>query len=689
MFFRSFARRQDRTRVTSADRLRRAVAETLEPRRLFTAITIDNPSFENPTLADGQTSATAAGWSITASAAGGVINPTSQDLPGGAPNGQNTFLERTDGWGDASANATQVLDATYRANTVYTLSVAAAVSGNTYDYGAALFAGDQALASSSTIGGDGRITLTFTSPGTSPRFGQPLKITLDSIMVFEDGPQSVFFDDVTLDATLTAPAVPTAPINLKAQGASPNHVRLTWAHSAGDETGFEVQRKQPDNSWLTVHTTGADATTWTESALSPGTMYTYRIRAVATNAAGTSQSLWASESIAPTFAAPPEIDNFEPADITNWVPFASDGSSSMVSLHDLPYAGAGAMRVDYTIGDATNTEWGGAGLTYGWAVSQDWTGYGSIDFAVEGTGSGRTLYLEVFDNMNPTTHTWEKFVYSFVDDLAGWQTKSVPFSSFVRKGVQDAGAPNDGFGRNEVWGLALLSWSNAEEYGEGSFGLDEIFLTDDAPTTPTVSIEATDPTATEAGLDPGEFTVTRTGDFSSALIVPYTLGGMATNGIDYQTLSESVTIPAGTASAPISVTPIQDTANEGNETVIATLTAPSGYALGTPSEATATIADDDGGTANFTLTAEATAPDKIALAWPALAGVTEYRVEASYDGADFGEFPVAVYSAGYNGQADPPTTTTFERLHAGMQLYVRVSAYNGTALLATSNVANA
>ncbi|MGC4016593.1 MAG: Calx-beta domain-containing protein [Luteolibacter sp.] len=54
----------------------------------------------------------------------------------------------------------------------------------------------------------------------------------------------------------------------------------------------------------------------------------------------------------------------------------------------------------------------------------------------------------------------------------------------------------------------------------------------------------------------------------------YTLSGMATNGTDYQTLSGTVTIPAGQTSATITVTPIDDYLQEtGGETVILTLTA--------------------------------------------------------------------------------------------------------------------
>ncbi len=108
--------------------------------------------------------------------------------------------------------------------------------------------------------------------------------------------------------------------------------------------------------------------------------------------------------------------------------------------------------------------------------------------------------------------------------------------------------------------------------------------------TPTVAISATDPTASEIGPDTGTFAVTRTGATTSALTVNYLIGGTATNGSDYDTLSGSVTIPAGASAANITVTPIADSLVEGNETVTLTLAAASGISLGT-SSATVNIAD--------------------------------------------------------------------------------------------------
>ena len=54
-----------------------------------------------------------------------------------------------------------------------------------------------------------------------------------------------------------------------------------------------------------------------------------------------------------------------------------------------------------------------------------------------------------------------------------------------------------------------------------------------------------------------------------------------------------MTIPTGANSAVINLSPLQDTSNEGTETVILTITPGSAYVVGAPSSATVFIADDD------------------------------------------------------------------------------------------------
>jgi len=118
------------------------------------------------------------------------------------------------------------------------------------------------------------------------------------------------------------------------------------------------------------------------------------------------------------------------------------------------------------------------------------------------------------------------------------------------------------------------------------------------PPLPAVTIAATVATASEAGTATGTFTITRTGSTASSLLVNLTIGGTATPGSDYTTITSPVTIAAGSATKTVTVTPIDDIAVEPAETVILTVAAGSGYNIGSPSSATVTIADNDNPTAD-------------------------------------------------------------------------------------------
>src|SRR6185436_19862960 len=91
------------------------------------------------------------------------------------------------------------------------------------------------------------------------------------------------------------------------------------------------------------------------------------------------------------------------------------------------------------------------------------------------------------------------------------------------------------------------------------------------------------------------------GNTGSALLVNYTVGGTATAGSDYTTLSGSVSIPIGQASATISVPVLDDAIVEVSETVVVTLSASVNYTVMAPSQATVTISDND--TAGFIVSA--------------------------------------------------------------------------------------
>ncbi len=108
-----------------------------------------------------------------------------------------------------------------------------------------------------------------------------------------------------------------------------------------------------------------------------------------------------------------------------------------------------------------------------------------------------------------------------------------------------------------------------------------------------VKVAASTTYANEAGPINSTFTVTRTGGTSAPLTVYCTITGTATAGNDYTPLPGVVTLDAGAATATVVVTPIDDTSYESNETVVLTLSANTGYGLGSPTTATVTIVSED------------------------------------------------------------------------------------------------
>jgi hypothetical protein len=91
----------------------------------------------------------------------------------------------------------------------------------------------------------------------------------------------------------------------------------------------------------------------------------------------------------------------------------------------------------------------------------------------------------------------------------------------------------------------------------------------------------------------------RDGTTNTDLTVQYTIGGTASNGVDYATISDSVTIPAGRSYALITIVPLSDndSAYRHYDTVVLTLSlpaiAPVPYRLASPSKAGAIILEEN------------------------------------------------------------------------------------------------
>lgn len=183
-----------------------------------------------------------------------------------------------------------------------------------------------------------------------------------------------------------------------------------------------------------------------------------------------------------------------------------------------------------------------------------------------------------------------------------------------------------------------------------------------------VSVSATDADSAEPN-NPGHFTITRTGDTSAAMTVEYQLSGTAAAGSDYQGLAGSVTIAAGSQSAMVQITPIDDGEIEDNENVVLTITDGPVYNVdGSAGNAAITIADNDTATGTEEMLIRPGATWKFlddgsnqGAAWSAIgfndAGWASGRGQLGYGDGD------EVTTIGFGNDANNKHITTYFRQH--------------------------
>ena len=89
----------------------------------------------------------------------------------------------------------------------------------------------------------------------------------------------------------------SAPSNLSASAISKNGIDLSWQDNASNETGFRIERKKAsDTSYIVIAEAGSNVTSYSDTGLSAGTKYSYRIKAY--NSSG--ESSYSNEASATT-----------------------------------------------------------------------------------------------------------------------------------------------------------------------------------------------------------------------------------------------------------------------------------------------------------------------------------------------------------------------------------------------------
>jgi hypothetical protein len=128
----------------------------------------------------------------------------------------------------------------------------------------------------------------------------------------------------------------------------------------------------------------------------------------------------------------------------------------------------------------------------------------------------------------------------------------------------------------------------------GTPNTQTITIIDDDVALSSVSLSVSTNSINEADGTPILISAVLSAPATTTESVELALSGSASLGADYQLSEIFITIPAGSTSASVSLTIIDDTLVEGTETIVLTLINPSsGLSIGTPDTQTITIIDDD------------------------------------------------------------------------------------------------
>jgi hypothetical protein len=129
---------------------------------------------------------------------------------------------------------------------------------------------------------------------------------------------------------------PGAPSDLSAVAVSSSQINLAWLDNSSNETGFKVERKTgAAGTWAVAATAGANATSLSDTGLTSGTTYYYRVQATS----GGEYSSYSNEASATTPAEPPTITGMLPS---------SGGIGTSVTITGTNFTGAAAVRFNNT-----------------------------------------------------------------------------------------------------------------------------------------------------------------------------------------------------------------------------------------------------------------------------------------------------------------------------------------------------
>jgi len=140
-------------------------------------------------------------------------------------------------------------------------------------------------------------------------------------------------------SVVSATTVPATPAGLSATAGSANDIMLQWSDVAG-EVGFLLERSTDDTTWGTLANLGAGVLNYTDTGLTAGSTYFYRISAVGTGGSSPPSAPASATAVGAQLTAPTGL-------------VASAVSQSQISLGWNAVSGASGYRVERSADGST------------------------------------------------------------------------------------------------------------------------------------------------------------------------------------------------------------------------------------------------------------------------------------------------------------------------------------------------
>lgn len=190
----------------------------------------------------------------------------------------------------------------------------------------------------------------------------------------------------------------TNPSNLVAITISNSQINLTWTDNASNEIGYTVERRIGSGSYSVIANLVANSTTYTDSGLTGGAVYTYRVMALG-NGSNITSSGYSGEASATTGGSSSSGSLAAPGNLV-----ANAASTSQVNLTWIDYAsGESGYIVERAVGSGSFSV-----LGYLSANSQSFPDTGLIynttyTYRVQARGDGITTTNSAYSNSATVT----------------------------------------------------------------------------------------------------------------------------------------------------------------------------------------------------------------------------------------------------------------------------------------------